>query len=130
MRSFDGKRRLPVFIAIEAGAPLDELSNVARTVLDQGGDGALVAQAVPRRHRVGAVQLRGIAGTHGGALKVSVNAPPERGKANDAVVALLSDLLDAAVEITAGTASQDKTVFVALDGETIRRRLSEREPKA
>ena len=72
----------------------------------------------------------GIAGTHGGALKVSVNAPPERGKANDAVVALLSDLLDAAVEITAGTTSQDKTVFVALDAETIRRRLSEREPKA
>jgi uncharacterized protein (TIGR00251 family) len=72
----------------------------------------------------------GIVGTHGGALKVSVNAPPERGKANDAVVALLSDLLQADVEITAGLTSQDKTVVVAADAGTIRRRLSEREPKA
>jgi uncharacterized protein len=72
----------------------------------------------------------GIAGVHGGALKLSVSARPERGKANDAVVALLSELLRADVEVTAGLASQDKTVFVALDAETIRRRLSGREPKA
>jgi hypothetical protein len=72
----------------------------------------------------------GIVGTHGGALKIAVNAAPERGKANDAVVALLSDFLGAAVEITGGSTSQDKTVVVALDAETIRRRISEREPKA
>ena len=72
----------------------------------------------------------GIVGTHGGALKIAVNAAPERGKANDAVVALLSDLLHAHVEITAGLTSQDKTVVVGVDAGTIRRRLSEREPKA
>jgi uncharacterized protein (TIGR00251 family) len=56
-----------------------------------------------------------VVGPHGGALKVSVTAPPERGKANQAVLRLLADRLGVAVgalEITAGSGSRDKTLKV------------------
>jgi uncharacterized protein len=52
-------------------------------------------------------------GAHAGGLKLAVQAPPERGKANDAVRRLLSRLLDlplSAVSVASGAASQDKTV--------------------
>ena len=67
-----------------------------------------------------------IVGLHGGALKVTVSAPPERGKANDAVAELLSDALGlprAGVAIVAGAASQDKVVVIALPVEEARKRL-------
>jgi len=67
-----------------------------------------------------------IVGVHGGALKVSVNAPPDRGRANESVVELLADVLDlptSAVEIVAGASSQDKTVVVALPPEAVRAKL-------
>jgi uncharacterized protein (TIGR00251 family) len=59
----------------------------------------------------------GILGVHGGALKLGVAAPPERGKANRAVVKLLARILDLAttdVQLVTGQSSQDKTVFVPL----------------
>ena len=65
-------------------------------------------------------------GVHGGALKVAVNAPPERGKANEAVVRWLAGVLDlptSAIEIVSGTTSQDKTVVVALAPELVRAKL-------
>jgi uncharacterized protein (TIGR00251 family) len=34
-----------------------------------------------------------IVGVHGGALRVAISAPPEKGKANDAIVALLAAAL-------------------------------------
>jgi uncharacterized protein (TIGR00251 family) len=47
-------------------------------------------------------------------LKVRVAAPPERGKANEALVALLREWLGAdEVEIVAGSSSPEKTVRVA-----------------
>lgn len=58
-----------------------------------------------------------IAGWVGDALKVCVTAPPERGKANAAVVALLAEALGmprSAVRITAGETSPRK--IVAIDG--------------
>lgn len=67
-----------------------------------------------------------ITGVHAGALKVSVTAPPERGKANEAVVKVLAKALDLpkqAVAIVAGETSQDKTVVVALEPEELRGRL-------
>jgi uncharacterized protein (TIGR00251 family) len=67
-----------------------------------------------------------ITGVFAGALKVSVTAPPEKGKANDAVVKLLSKALELpkrSIEIVSGETSQDKTVVVALEAGELRRRL-------
>jgi uncharacterized protein (TIGR00251 family) len=70
-----------------------------------------------------------LVGPHGGALKLEVTAPPERGKANAAVIALLArelELTRAAVEITVGAASQDKSVKVAgVTAAELARRLRE-----
>jgi uncharacterized protein YggU (UPF0235/DUF167 family) len=57
-----------------------------------------------------------IAGVLGAALKVQVAAPPERGKANARLCALLARVLGvpaAAVSVAAGAASPRKLVFVA-----------------
>jgi len=56
-----------------------------------------------------------IAGPHGGALKVSVCQPPEKGKANEGVIALLAKALGLAardIEILSGLTSQDKRVAI------------------
>jgi len=67
-----------------------------------------------------------IIGVHGGALKVAVNAPPERGKANGALIDLLARTLDVSTEaitIVGGSASQDKLVLVQLPIDEMKRRL-------
>ncbi len=56
-----------------------------------------------------------LVGAHGGALKLEVTAPPERGRANDAVVELLASAFGvraSEVEVTSGLASQDKQVRI------------------
>lgn len=68
-----------------------------------------------------------IVGVHGGRLKVAVNAPPERGKANDAVIALLAKTLGlplGAVAIVSGHTSQDKVAVVALGSDALRAKLA------
>lgn len=71
---------------------------------------------------------REIVGEHGGALKLSVTAAPERGKANREVVDLLAETLGvaaSALEIVRGEHGSDKVVVVrglALD--EVRRRLA------
>jgi uncharacterized protein len=58
----------------------------------------------------------GIAGRHGDGWKVRVTAAPEKGRANDAVVRLLADVLGVArddVTIVAGHGSRDKVVELA-----------------
>ena len=55
----------------------------------------------------------GIVGRHGEAWKVRVTAPPEDGRANDAVVRFLADTLGVArgdVTLVAGHGSRDKVV--------------------
>lgn len=70
----------------------------------------------------------GVVGRQGGAWKVRVTAPPEAGRANDAVVRLLADALSVPrrdVEIVSGHGGRDK--IVALSGigpEEIERRLA------
>jgi uncharacterized protein (TIGR00251 family) len=70
-----------------------------------------------------------VVGRHGAGWKVRVAAPPEDGKANDAVVRLLAETLALPardVEIVSGRSSRDK--IVALEGmrpEEIERRLAE-----
>lgn len=54
-----------------------------------------------------------IAGRHGEGWKVRVAAPPEGGRANEAVLSLLAERLDVprrAVSIISGHASRDKVV--------------------
>jgi uncharacterized protein len=72
----------------------------------------------------------GIAGWLGDTLRVRVSAPPERGKANAAVEALLSEALDIAAggaKIVSGRTSPRKVVeIVGLSEAEIRRRLSAR----
>ena len=58
----------------------------------------------------------GIVGRHGEAWKVRVAAPPEDGRANDAVVRLLATTLGVArgdVTLVAGHGSRDKVVELA-----------------
>ena len=64
----------------------------------------------------------------GGALKLEVSAAPEKGRANAAVIRLLSDALGLRrnqVEIVAGASSQDKTaVLTGCSVEEIAARLA------
>ena len=55
-------------------------------------------------------------GVHGGAVRVAVAAPPEKGKANQAVIALLADLLSVKkrdVTVVSGHAAPLKTIRIA-----------------
>ncbi|MBM4048590.1 MAG: DUF167 domain-containing protein [Planctomycetes bacterium] len=56
-----------------------------------------------------------VLGEHAGALKVSVCAAPDRGKANKAVLALLAEGLGvakSALALVSGETSREKRVFV------------------
>jgi uncharacterized protein (TIGR00251 family) len=60
---------------------------------------------------------RRVLGVHGGALKLSVKAPPEKGKANKDVVSLVAETFGLApldVELLSGETSPDKVVRLAL----------------
>ena len=67
----------------------------------------------------GATRSR-VVGRHGDAWKVTVSAPPEGGRANDAVLGVLADVLDVTrrdLELVSGRSSRDKVVV--LDGMTL-----------
>ena len=70
----------------------------------------------------------GVVGRHGDAWKVRVAAPPEGGRANEAVVRLLAEALSVpreAVTLVSGHAGRDKIVELAgLGPAQIERRLS------
>ena len=70
----------------------------------------------------------GIAGRHGEAWKVRVAAAPERGRANEAVVALLAATLEVDrrdVTLVSGHASRDKILHVGgLAADETERRLA------
>jgi uncharacterized protein len=70
----------------------------------------------------------GVVGRHGDAWKVRVAAPPEGGRANEAVVRLLADTLSLpreAVTLVSGHGARDKIVELAgLGPSQIERRLS------
>jgi uncharacterized protein len=70
----------------------------------------------------------GVVGRHGEAWKVRVAAPPEGGRANEAVLRLLAESLSLprdAVTLVSGHGARDKIVqLVGLDQRQIERRLS------
>jgi uncharacterized protein (TIGR00251 family) len=69
-----------------------------------------------------------IVGRHGEAWKVRVTAPPERGRANRAVVRLLAERLrvpPSGLEVVSGLSSRDKVVELrGLDATEAERRLA------
>jgi uncharacterized protein (TIGR00251 family) len=67
-----------------------------------------------------------ILGRYAGALKLSVTAAPEKGKANRAVLSLLAETLRlpaSSLEIISGQTSPDKVVLVPLSLEELLQRL-------
>ena len=70
-----------------------------------------------------------VAGRHGDALKVRVGAPPEKGRANTAVVELVAAVLGvapAAVSLVAGETSRSKRVAITgVDPDHVRKRLDD-----
>jgi uncharacterized protein (TIGR00251 family) len=81
------------------------------------------------RLRVAPGAARGeVVGRHGAAWKVRVAAPPEGGRANEAVVRLLAEILSLprhAVTLVSGHGARDKIVELAgLEPAQIERRLS------
>lgn len=63
-----------------------------------------------------------------GALRVSVAAAPERGRANRALLDFLAELFQVApsrLRILSGETSRAKTLFVPLDPEAVRVRLAD-----
>lgn len=79
----------------------------------------IVAQAGARRNE--------IRGEHAGALKISVTAAPEKGKANQAILQMLRDALGLApssVELVSGATSRRKQVRIrGVSGADLRQRL-------
>jgi uncharacterized protein len=75
----------------------------------------------------------GVVGRHGDAWKVRVTAPPERGRANDAVVELLSAALGvsrASVSLVSGHGGRDKIVELAgITAAELEQRLASAERK-
>src|SRR5947207_13284393 len=70
----------------------------------------------------------GVVGRYGDAWKIRVAAPPEGGRANDAVVRLLADTLAVprdSVSVVSGHGSRDKIVqLTGIDSSKIERRLA------
>ena len=93
-------------------------------VFDEGEDGAVVL----RLHVQPGAGRTAVVGRHGDALKVRVAAPPERGRANDACVALVAETLGvpaAQVELVSGPASRAKRVRVTgVEADDVRRLLA------
>jgi uncharacterized protein (TIGR00251 family) len=73
-------------------------------------DGSLIAVRAQPGARKNAV-----VGEHGGSLKVAVTAPPEDGRANDAITALLQKWLGlgrSQVELAGGKRSRNKQFLI------------------
>ncbi len=67
-----------------------------------------------------------VIGPHGGALKLSVTAPADRGRANEAVLELLAEELAlprGSIEILSGHSSPDKVVLVRMAPDLVAKKL-------
>ncbi len=88
-----------------------------------GGRAALLrVRAQPGARRAG------VAGVWNGHLKLAVQAPPDRGRANEALVALAAQLFGlrpSAVELVRGHSARAKLLRLELSADAVRRRLAE-----
>lgn len=87
--------------------------------------GVSVAVKVQPKSRRPGIQGRAIS-AHGPCLRIGVNEPPEDGRANRAVCAVLAEALHvplSAVAVTLGHTSRDKTLHVAGDPALLTTRL-------
>ncbi len=70
-----------------------------------------------------------LAGEHAGALKIAVSAPPDKGKANEAIIEVLSETLDVPKSnitlITGATSRQKKFRIEGIDRETLLGKLKQ-----
>lgn len=92
------------------------------TVTNEGLRLALRVTPKARREAIGGVVER----PDGARLEVAVNAPPEDGKANAAVVALLAKALGVAkgdARVVQGAGSRQKLILIAGDGVALAGRL-------
>src|SRR6516225_914251 len=84
-------------------------------------------------HAQPGARRNGVTGVHDGRLKVAVTQAPDKGKANDALVKLLADLLDlkrAQISLVAGATSQHKKFLIAgFDVPTLAGRLTKLLPE-
>lgn len=85
------------------------------------------AELILRVRAVPGASRPGIAGPIGDRLKVRIAQPPEGGRANEAIIALLADALglpERSISLAAGHASRDKSLRIrGLDAEAARSRL-------
>jgi len=84
---------------------------------------------LPVRAQPGA-RRAGITGEHSGMLKVAVNAAPDKGKANQAILELLCDELSLSrsqVELVSGATSRTKQFLVCdITADELARRIAQR----
>jgi uncharacterized protein (TIGR00251 family) len=96
---------------------------VVRDLFEDPGDGKVVL----RLHVQPGAGRTAVQGVHGDALKVRVAAPPEKGRANEACLALVAELADvkpAAVTLSSGETSRAKRFEVTgVDVDELVRRL-------
>jgi len=90
----------------------------------RGVDGDRAA-LLPVRAQPGA-RRTGVVGTHDGHLKLAVSAPPDGGRANEAIVALVARLFGlrpSAVTLVRGHSARQKLLRLELAPDETRRRL-------
>ena len=78
-------------------------------IVDIGGGIEFEVIAKPKSRK------EGIAGVHDGALRIAITAAPEKGRANDAIVKVLSELLNVptkAITIVSGQTSRRKRIRI------------------
>ena len=87
---------------------------------------------LPVRAQPGA-RKAGIKGEQNGALRLAVTAPPEDGRANEALVKLLRELLDlkrSQVELIAGATSREKKFLIrGMTRDAVAEKLMESDPR-
>jgi uncharacterized protein len=96
------------------------IESIAIVAHEDGSILPVVAQPGARRNAV--------LGERAGALRVAVTAPPDKGKANAAIRAMLAERLGckaARIALVSGAASRQKRFLIGgLDPEALRRRLA------